>query len=389
MSRRAAGRAGGDGQDAATDGDHPRFTAAMIPQPAAEAAFARAYAAGRAAGSWMLEGPSGVGKASLAYRIARRLLAQGPGGGADAAEPPGLFGDPAPGPVPAVDGLDSDPDDPGVRKVRNGSHPDLLVIDPDTAGGAPEGDLAVDQIRRIGPFLHLTPALAAWRVVIVDEADRMNRNAANALLKLLEEPPDRAVMLVLAGRPGALPATIRSRCRRLRLAPLADAAVAALLADRRPALSDEDRRLIVSLAAGSPGRALQLADRDGAALWRDILDRLGDAPRLDWSAIDAVAERLGAKAGEGAFALWSELLVDALARVARHAASADGAVPPPLDRIAGITSLDRWIELWEKIAALRERTRNANMDRKQAVLGAFALIEAATHPGARGPSLRP
>ena len=213
----------------------------------------------------------------------------------------------------------------------------------------------------------------------------MNRNAANALLKLLEEPPNRALILLVAGRPGVLPPTIRSRCRRLRLTPVADAAVDALLAARRPALPEADRGVVVALAAGSPGRALALADQDGAALWRQILERLGQAPRLDWGAIETLADRLGGKAGDAAYRLWSELHLDALARLAGQAARPTGTTPAPeLARVARVASLDRWIELWEKTAALRDRTRSANMDRKQAVLGAFALFEAAVDGAGRG-----
>jgi DNA polymerase-3 subunit delta' len=339
----------------------------MIPQPAGEAPFAAALDGGRAAGSWLIEGPDGVGKATLAFRIARRVLASDTGGNGRA-------------------GLDSDVDDPGTRKVRAGSHPDLLVVDSTTDGKGDSGEIPVDTIRRIAPFLHLTPALGRWRVVIVDEADQMNRNAANALLKLLEEPPGRSLILLVAARAGLLPATVRSRCRRLRLAPLGREAMTGFLAERLPALEAAEREQVLALADGSPGRALRLAEAGGPALWRDVLDRLGSLPRLDWAAVDRLADRVAAKGGDAAWRLFTELHLRALGQAAHAAARSDApaaGVPDAalFQRLATAAPLERWVALWDNTAALWERTRIANLDRRQAVLGAYGLVEDALARG--------
>src|SRR5260221_2176298 len=175
---------------------HPRETFALLGQEAALDRAARALRAGRPPSAWLITGPPGIGKATLAYRIARYLLA---------------FGATDEGPQD----LSVPPDHAAARQVMAQSHPGLLVlkraINPKT--GKLMTSLPVDEIRRLANFFGMTSGAGGWRVALVDTADDMNDNAANALLKMLEEPPAHAMLLLLSNTPGRLLPTIRSRCQ--------------------------------------------------------------------------------------------------------------------------------------------------------------------------------
>ncbi|MFQ5566206.1 MAG: DNA polymerase III subunit delta', partial [Paracoccaceae bacterium] len=191
---------------------HPRETRRLFGQEAAEQGFLAAWAEDRLHHAWLLRGPRGIGKATLAYRIARTLIAEGPGG-----QTGGLFG---PGPeLAAPAGLDAPEGCPVDTRIRAGSEPCLAVLrrSVNEKTGRLRGQIAVDDVRAVRRFLALSAADGGWRAVIVDAADEMNRSAANALLKVLEEPPARTALLLVAHSPAALLATIRSRCRTLDL----------------------------------------------------------------------------------------------------------------------------------------------------------------------------
>ena len=215
----------------------PRENPFLFGHQTAEATLATAARSGRLHHAWLITGPVGVGKATLAWRFARKLLA---------------------GPIPD-DSLALPAGDPIFRRVAAGSHADLLAIgrevNPKT--GALRGEITVDSVRRVRGFLRLTPAEAGWRVVLVDGADVMNRNAANALLKSLEEPPPRALLLLTCAAPGRLPPTIRSRCRVLDLSSLGDPDMRALLAAALPRQTALEP--FIRLAEGIPARALAQA----------------------------------------------------------------------------------------------------------------------------------
>lgn len=353
----------------------PRESPELIGHAVAEQALASAARSGRLPHAWLIGGPAGIGKATLAFRFARHLLS----GAADAAG--GLFGDDVP------DSLYLDPADPVFRRVAAGGHADLLTVErppPDDKGKRPN-DLPVGEIRKIAPFLRLTPAEGGWRVVVVDEAERMNRNSANALLKVLEEPPDRAVLLLVSNRPGALLPTIRSRCRRLTLQPLPEPELLQLLARQAPQLTPEDAQAVARLSGGSPGRALELVEEGGLVLYRGLIDLLGTLPNLDMVAAHRMADKLAPAAAEQSYRTmvtllegWLEGLVGAMAR---------GQAPPDViaddaalgRRITagrkGPAGLEPWLEVWEKTHRLFARADSANLDRKQVVLQAFMALE--------------
>src|SRR5882757_6001291 len=338
----------------------------------AEKTMLAAQQSGRLHFAWLMTGPRGIGKATLAWRFARFLLCGQDQGG--------LFGD---GPT----GLDVPTDAPGRALIDARSHPDLFhlrrTLNPDS--GRMRAEIAVDDVRDLGAFMHMTPAMGAWRVAIVDAADEMNRNSANAVLKILEEPPPNAVLLIVAHAPGRLLPTIRSRCRRLALQPLSEETVIRLLGDYAPGVKAEERTVLARLSECSIGRALELAGAGSLELYRDMIDVLATLPDLDMARLHGFAERF-ARRGEEANAAWRSLnyLFDAwLKGLARHAAmggEAAAIVPPERGlqaRLLAAASLDRWMDAWENIARLLSRADAVNLDRKQTVLGSFLVLQSA------------
>jgi DNA polymerase-3 subunit delta' len=226
----------------------------------------------------------------------------------------------------------------------------------------------------------LKAAAGGWRVVIVDCADDLNRNSANALLKLLEEPPARAVLLMVCHAPGRLLPTIRSRCRRLTLGPLSATDVDGLLMRYCPDLSSADRALLVHLANGSIGRALEIANVVGLDLCRDIAGQLQRLPQLDVARLHALGDRLGQKDSAGMFSLAGELLIGWLGRLIEVAATGQGTPafldddPERLGALVRSRELDQWLKLWDKATHLFARTEAVNLDRKQVWVGVMLDI---------------
>ena len=353
----------------------PRENPDLIGHEEAEASLAAAVASGRLAHGWLITGPRGIGKATLAFRFARYLLANR---GAEA-EAPGLFGA-AETAAPA--GLRIDPNLPVFRRIASGGHADLITVERswDEKKKKRRGEIVIGDVRDIGQFLHLTPAEGGWRVVIVDCAEDMNRNAANAVLKVLEEPPRRSVLLLVSHAPGRLLPTIRSRCRRLALKPLADAQVRALLARYRPELEPADQALLVWLAQGSIGRALALAEEEGLELYRELGEQLGRLPDLDIPAVHDFADRLARDREGDRFRTAADLLEGWMARLLRTASLGrpDPGIPPEeaqiLGRLAGSRGLDQWLALWEKVTRLIAGAEQADLDLKQVWIGAMLAL---------------
>ena len=344
----------------------------LVGHDEAEKTMLTAQQSGRLHHAWLLTGPRGIGKATLAWRFARFLLCGQQQGG--------LFGD---GPTD----LEVAADAPGRTLVDARSHPDLFhlrrSLNPDT--GRMRAEIAVDDVRGLGAFMHMTPAMGKWRVAIIDSADEMNRNSANAVLKILEEPPPDAVLLIVAHAPGRLLPTIRSRCRRLALQPLANDTVVRLVGDLAPDTKPEERVALARLAEGSIGRALELAGAGSLDLYREMVEVLATLPELDMPRLHAFAERF-AKRGEEANADWRSLnyLFDGWSKgLARHwALGTEAAAIVPSEsglngRLLAAASLDRWMEAWEKVAHLLSRADAVNLDRKQTVLGSFLALQTA------------
>jgi len=347
----------------------PRDNTELVGQGAAENSFLQAWDSGRLAHAWLLTGPKGIGKATLAFRIARFVLA----GGNDSAG--GLFGDAAPAT------LVMSSDHPVFRRIASGGHADFKLIErgwSDDKQTKRKSEITVDDVRDVGSFMSLTPAEGGWRVVIVDAADEMNRNSANAILKVLEEPPKRALMLLVCHSPGRILPTIRSRCRRLTLPPLSRDTVTELLRRHHPELSVAELQGLAALADGSIGRALSLHEQGGMDLYGAMVGLLGSLPKLPGGALHDFADRIGRQAES--VALFGELFAGWLAQGALRAAGGPGAevVAGEADlqrRLVARAGLERWTALWERISSLFERADAVNLDGKQVILNAFLAVE--------------
>jgi DNA polymerase-3 subunit delta' len=343
---------------------HPRTRADLFGHTDAQARFADAFRVGHLAHAWVLAGPRGIGKATLAYRMARTVLRR---------------------PQPdAGTGLDMPPDEPVFQRIASLGHPDLLVLRRpwDFERKRLRAVIPVEEVRRAGTFFARSAAEGGWRVCILDSIDDLNANGFNALLKVVEEPPGKCLFLVVCHAPGNLPATIRSRCRVMNLRPPADEVAARLLAEHFPDLPDADRRALVRLADGSPGRALSLAMAGGLDLYRAMVGLITPLPRIDVPALHGFADQV-ARGGEDGLRVAMELLAGWLARLVRAAAATvapEGFAPgedEAMRRFAARGSLDRWIELWEKVNRALAEAEALNLDRKQVVLNAFFGLQAA------------
>ena len=349
----------------------PRENAALVGHAEAEAAFLGAYNAKRLPHAWLLAGPAGIGKATFAYRAARFLLAQ-PEAGA------GLLGDAAPATALAIP-----PEHPAFRLVAAGAHPDLLVVERawDEKRKRLRSEIVVDDARAIAAFLHLTPSQGAWRVVIVDGVDDMNRNAANALLKVLEEPPKRALLFLTSESPGRLLPTIRSRCRTMHLSTLPQDSVLAAIRRFMPEVDATDADALAQLAGGSIGRALTLAAQDGLAVQRGLFNLLGDLPKLPGESLHGFAETLVRGEATG-FGLLTDLLPRAVAAVVMLALGREPAASPVertiLAKLAARRSPAQWAEIWRRLGQLFGAAEGVELDKRAVVLDAFFALADAT-----------
>jgi len=360
----------------------------LVGHEAAERGFLSALEAGRVPHAWLITGPKGVGKATLAFRMARALLAAPAEAPVEAG---GLFGE-APKAAPS---LDMEPQHPVFRRVAELAHSDLRLLRRSLNDkGKLRSEIVIEDVRAAIDFLRLTPAEGAWRVLVVDAADDLNRNAANALLKILEEPRPRTVLILVSHAPGRLLPTIRSRCRRLTLAPLPEAVMAAELKARAPDLAGEDLRLVTALAEGSLGHALTLVETDALTLFREIAGLLAQWPRAETAALHKLADRLGGRGAEREFEMGAELLEWIGARFLRNAALGGRVDPEGFPGEAELcrkwlaaAGLDRWLELWEKVERLFVRVLSVNLDRRQAWLTAWLALQSVEAGGLNaGPS---
>ncbi len=331
------------------DFPHPREHQDLIGHQSTVASVARALSSDRIPHAWILAGPEGIGKALLTYKITRFLLAS---------------------PQERLDGLDIEPDSPTDRMIGQGSHPNLLVLRRpyDFKRKKLLTVIPVDEIRRINRFFGTTAAQDGWRIAIVDAAEDLNRQAANALLKTLEEPPERSIFFIVSHLPGRLLPTIRSRCRMVHLSALSDAEIGEGLERLAPETDQDTRNLAIASAGGSLRLALQLTTSSGKAV-RDLKDVLSSLPNTDPTKLHALADQVAKPGAEAAFGLAFDVIRDWLAETMRRQSAS--ATPRALARFA---------EVWEKVDALARDTDTYNLDRRQAFLLAFIQLQELLRP---------
>jgi DNA polymerase-3 subunit delta' len=332
---------------------HPKMRENLIGHDACEKELLGMIHAGRLPHALLLTGLRGIGKATLAYRLARFLLSPQEEEGAS------LFGEALP-----VESLHVAAEHPIFRRVAIGSHPDLLVLEAE--------DIKIEQARHVGEFLSLTPGESKWRVVIIDSIDAMNRNAANALLKTLEEPPGHTMLILVSHNPGMLLPTIRSRCRTLRLAPLNSGGFARVLGQMKPELGMEDTQTWSLLSGGAPGVAIALMEAKADVMYKDLLEMMANPNVLK---SHSFADKFARKDADTQFRVLSRLMLWLPARIVVPV----GAEVFPgeralLERLAREKPIEAWTAWWEMAGRLLSDTQHLHLDRKQAILTLLGAV---------------
>ncbi|SOC04768.1 DNA polymerase III subunit delta' [Rhodobacter maris] len=354
---------------------HPRQTARLYGQEHAEQAFLEAFTSGRLHHAWMLTGPRGVGKATLAWRIARFLLTQ------PLEEGGGLFGAPEP-----PRNLDADPEHPVCRRILAEAEPRIFHLKRglNSTKSALSEDIRVEEVRKLTSFLHLSAADGGRRVVVIDAADELATAGANALLKLLEEPPPLVTFLLVTHQPARLLPTIRSRCRELRLTTLPPEELALALSAAEAEVSAEQTLALSALAGGSVGEALRLINLDGLESYTALVTLFAPLPRLERPRAWALAESVTGRANEPRFDLMLRLIDLFLSRLARA-----GLTGPPMPEAApgeaklmarlspdGAAAL-KWAGLHQDLGARARHGKAVNLDPAALVMDMVLAINAA------------
>lgn len=330
----------------------PRVTTALFGHREAEQTLLDAYRSGRIPHAWMIGGAQGIGKATLAYRMARFVLAHR---------------DPAAPEVQEASSLHVDESHPVARQVASGAHGGLLTLQRGlNEKGVLRNFITVDDTRRTIEFFGSTAAVDGWRVCIVDTVDEFNANAANALLKILEEPPRRSILLLLSHAPGKVLPTIQSRCRRLALRPLTPPDVAAAVAVATGGGADAPAVIeAAAVSEGSVGRALNLMGGNALKLHQRTAELLDALPRVDQRQLHALGDALGGSDRTTLAAFTDSVDRWVTGRLRGDVTNAD------------LAQLARLAEVWEKISRAARDVESFNLDRKPLVFSVFDQLSEA------------
>jgi DNA polymerase III subunit delta' len=329
----------------------PRETTALFGHAEAEQALLASYQSGRVPHAWLIGGPPGIGKATMAYRFARFVLAHPVPGASE---------------VQKAKSLAIEPDHAVARRIAAQAQGDLLVLERvvNEQTGKLYTVIRVEDVRRSVSFFGSTAGEGGWRIAIVDAVDDLQREGANALLKVLEEPPERALLLLVSDAPGRVLPTIRSRCRRLLLRPLDAADVARAVAAALEREVDDDILQAAGVADGSVARALGLLDEDAQALRQRVLDLIAQLPEPDPRALHALGDALGSSDPQ-TLETFMDLINGWLSTQLTGAAQSK-------------TQMARVAETWDKINRAARDVEAYNLERKPFAFAVFgALAQAA------------
>jgi DNA polymerase III subunit delta' len=332
---------------------HPRETPDLFGHREAETALLNAYRSGRIPHAWLIGGPQGIGKATLAYRMARFVLSHR---------------SPQAAPVQRAETLAVDRSDPVARQITAGAHGGLLVLERGLNDrGVLRTVITVDETRETISFFGSTAAVEGWRVCIVDTVDELNPNAANALLKILEEPPQQSLFLLVSHAPSRVLPTILSRCRKLPLRPLAvDDVVRAAAGATEITAGDPALTEAAAASEGSVGRTLNLLGGDALKLQQRTAAMLATLPRVDPRELHALGDALGTSDRVALAAF-----IDGIDRWISEKLRVD-------DANANLPRLARLAEVWEKIIRAARDTESYNLERKPLVFSVFSMLAEAT-----------
>lgn len=295
-----------------------------------------AFASGRMHHAWLIAGIEGIGKTTLAYHIAQHVLSAGEN---------------------TLGKLDMN--HRVAKLVAAEAHPDMLVVRraTDDKTGELRNVIVVDDALKIATFLHKTATHGGWRVVIIDEAHTLNRHGQNAILKILEEPPARVLILITVSSPGALLPTIRSRCRVLQLAPLGLPHMRNVLLQAAPDVPPYEIEKLIDLSQGSIGFALKILRTETLPLFEELL-KLLEMPKLDTPRLHKLADQISRKADAESFEVVRALLIEHLRQSARKLASEN----------TNTAALENKIQLWERVKGFFTTADFSNLDRKLAII---------------------
>ena len=332
----------------------------LLGQEFAENCFLTLYSEGKLPLSLLIHGPRGVGKATLAYRISRFLLTQ-----KNLILPAmdNLFSDKSA--RPNVKSLWTDLNQPTCRRMISGGHADFLIIEPEVNNTTRkyQKEITVDEIRKVNSFLHKTPSEGGWRIVIIDSVDQLNTNAANSILKILEEPPSYAIIILISHNPGGLLPTIRSRCMGLRVKSLSNNTIRKLLRNHIPTLAENEISDILEICDGSIGLAIKLIENGGLKIYHEISKLMLKLPNVEvleiLNFIESLNDNNSNISMEIAFISIDRLLIEYTKKLV-------------LENKNGV---DRWVEVWEEISKIIRNTRKLNLDEKLSLTNIFNLMK--------------
>jgi len=345
----------GAGLSTAVTPPDPRANPDLVAHEAIESQLIDWWQSGSFPHTIIFSGPAGVGKATLAFRLARFLFAN------PKYESGGLFGA-----TPVPETLAVARDNPVFARVASGGHPDLMSVarTANDKTGNIHAEILVDDVRDVPTFLRKTASEGGWRCVVIDEAETLNRNAQNALLKILEEPPAKALLMLVTQATGALIPTIRSRARVINVDAPDATTFAALLRKYKPELTSGDIELLSRLSQGAPGRALALLEQGGMAAIRDVFVMLDNLPRANDADIWLAAEKMAVKSTPDPMAAMLDIADWVLRDYARAAAKKDEAAP-----------LKHWLTALDALERHRAMCDKGNLDRRHTALGALRILQ--------------
>ncbi len=355
----------------------PRLMSDCLGHEAVEKNLLELAESGRMPHALIFAGPQGIGKATMAFRLARYLLKKGR---EDESAGGGLFGETLPKTVP--ENFHVAPDDPVFRQVASGGHPGLITVERlyDEKNDRLKATVEVDEARRITPFMRMTASQDSWRIVIVDDADTMNRNAQNAILKILEEPPANAILILVAHRIGAMLPTIRSRCRVIDFTTPDRKNFASIVGRDHGNLPEREMNLLYDISCGSIGQAVRLCNEGALETIEKVMALLHGWPRWQWSRIHMLAETMGRKGGEDGLRSFQDVflwIVNSLLRAKARGEALKGPLAnEAAQKLLSHYTLNEWTEIAGHLAEHFDTVTTASLDRRHAVLGAFSVFEA-------------